>query len=144
MKQMLHDRQFWLAVLIAPLLWLIGYYYYLPTPEWAWPILQPREFILLVILYPCLEELVFRGLVQGWLLERTRLQRRCYGFSLANVITASLFSALHFFAHPPLAAAAVLLPALIFGYFRDRYGSLHAPILLHVFYNLGYFWIFTS
>ena len=27
---------------------------------------------------------------------------------------------------------------------RDRYGRLHAPILLHVYYNLGYFWIFTS
>lgn len=142
MKQMLGDRQFIWALLIAPVLWLIGYYVYSPTPDWAWALHQPREFALLVIVYPCIEELLFRGLLQGWLLERTQFQRRWFNLSLANITTAGIFTVLHFFSHPPLAAAAVLLPALIFGHFRDRYGSLHAPILLHVYYNLGYFWIF--
>ena len=31
-------------------------------------------------------------------------------------------------------------PALIF--FKDSTGRLAAPILLHVFYNSGYFWLF--
>ncbi len=144
LKQMLRDRQFFWALLIAPLLWLIGYYFYSPTPDWTWPLLQPREFALLVMVYPCVEELLFRGLLQGWLLERANLQRHWQGLTLANLVTSGIFTALHFFAHPPLAAASVLLPSLVFGYFRDRYGRLHAPILLHVYYNLGYFWIFTS
>ncbi|MBU1192755.1 MAG: hypothetical protein KKA36_09395 [Gammaproteobacteria bacterium] len=38
----------------------------------------------------------------------------------------------------------VIVPSLIFGHFRDRFGTLHAPIMLHIYYNLGYFWIFAS
>ena len=34
----------------------------------------------------------------------------------------------------------MLLPSLLFGYFKDRYRSLTIPIILHVFYNAGYFW----
>jgi membrane protease YdiL (CAAX protease family) len=41
-------------------------------------------------------------------------------------------------------SVAVFLPSLIFGYFRDRYDQLHASIVLHVFYNAGYIWIFAS
>jgi membrane protease YdiL (CAAX protease family) len=143
-KQILRDRQFFLALLIAPLLWLIGYYFYAPTPDWRWPLHQPREFALLVMFYPCLEELLFRGMLQGWLLERANFQRHWQGLTLANLATSCIFTALHFLMHPPLAAASVLLPSLVFGYFRDRYGRLHAPILLHVYYNLGYFWLFAS
>ena len=144
MNQMLRDRQFFWALLIAPLLWLIGYSFYSPTPDWAWPLQHPRELVVLVILYPCVEELLFRGLLQGWLLERANFQRHWQGLTLANLATSVIFTVLHFLMHPPLAAASVLLPSLVFGYFRDRYGRLHAPILLHVYYNLGYFWLFAS
>ncbi|HWS03871.1 MAG TPA: JDVT-CTERM system glutamic-type intramembrane protease [Gammaproteobacteria bacterium] len=144
MNQMLRDRQFFWALLIAPLLWLIGYYFYSPTPDWKWPLHQPRELVFLVILYPSVEELLFRGLLQGWLLERANFQRHWQGLTLANLATSVIFTVLHFLMHPPLAAASVLLPSLVFGYFRDRYGRLHAPILLHVYYNLGYFWLFAS
>ena len=50
-----------------------------------------------------------------------------------------VFTALHFVNHPPPWAAAVLLPSLLFGYFRDRHGSVLPAIVLHVFYNAGYF-----
>ena len=40
------------------------------------------------------------------------------------------------------ALAAVLLPSLVFGFFKDRSGALWAPMALHVFYNSGYFWLF--
>lgn len=48
------------------------------------------------------------------------------------------FSALHFIGHPPLWAAGVLLPSLLYGFFRDRHDSVLPPIALHVFYNAGY------
>jgi membrane protease YdiL (CAAX protease family) len=33
----------------------------------------------------------------------------------------------------------VLFPSLIFGYFRDRYTSIYPCMVLHAFYNAGYF-----
>jgi len=144
LQRMSRDSHFAWAIGIAPVVWLLGYVVFTPDPDWAWPLQHPRDLIVLVILYPCVEELLFRGLLQGWLLERANLQRHWQGLTLANLVTSGIFTALHFIAHPPLAAAAVLLPSLVFGYFRDRYGRLHAPILLHVYYNFGYFWIFTS
>ncbi|MBI5462384.1 MAG: JDVT-CTERM system CAAX-type protease [Gammaproteobacteria bacterium] len=144
MRRLLHDAPFRWAVVAAALVWLLGYFVFAPEPEWAWPIRHPRDALYLGVLYPCIEELLFRGLLQGYLLEQPRLQRRWYGLTHANLVTSALFTLLHFLAHPPLAALAVLVPSLIFGYFRDRHGSLHAPILLHVYYNLGYFWIFAS
>ena len=61
------------------------------------------------------------------------------GFTLANLATSVLFTALHFVSHPPLWAAGVLLPSLLYGYFRDRHDSVYPAIALHVFYNAGYF-----
>ena len=60
----------------------------------------------------------------------------------ANLLTSLLFTALHFINHAPLWAAAVFFPSLVFGFFKDRTGKLAAPIILHVFYNSGYFWLF--
>jgi membrane protease YdiL (CAAX protease family) len=38
----------------------------------------------------------------------------------------------------------VFFPSLVFGLFKDRTQRLLAPILLHVFYNAGYFWLFAA
>ena len=62
--------------------------------------------------------------------------------SKANVLTSLLFTALHFFSHSPLWAAAVFLPSLVFGHFRERHNSLVSPIILHAFYNGLYFSLF--
>lgn len=139
-----HDRQFQWAILGALPLWLAGFWYFAPDSDWFWPLHRPRDLLFLVLVYPLLEEVLFRGLLHGWLLEQGSLQRRWLGLSGANLLTSVCFVGLHFIAHPPLAAAAVLLPSLIFGHFRDRHGSLCAPIVLHAYYNLGYFWIFAG
>lgn len=138
-----NDRQFHWAVAAALPVWLAGYFWFGPDPDWYWPVRLPREILMVGLLYPLVEETLFRGVLQGWLLE-CGLQRRWLGISVANWLTSGLFTGLHFAAHPPLAAAAVLLPSLIFGHFRDRHGGLCAPVVLHVYYNVGYFWIFAS
>lgn len=140
----LADRQFHWAILGALPVWLAGYLYFAPDTDWAWPLHRPRDLLFLGLVYPLVEELLFRGLLQGWLRERAVLRRQRFGLSGANLLTSAMFTGLHFFAHPPLAAAAVLLPSLIFGHFRDRHGSLCAPVVLHVYYNIGYFWIFAN
>lgn len=78
---------------------------------------------------------MFRGLIQGWLRGRMRA-------AAAILVTSVLFSALHFFSQAAVWAAAVFVPSLVFGHFRERHGSLAAPIVLHCWYNAGYFWLF--
>lgn len=140
----LSDRHFLWAVVAALPVWLLGYLWFAPATRWDWPVRFPHELLALGLIYPVAEEVLFRGLVQPWLLHREALRRRRLGLSYANWITSTAFAGLHFFAHPPLAAVSVLLPSLAFGYFRDRHGSLCAPIFLHMYYNIGYFWIFSG
>ena len=45
----------------------------------------------------------------------------------------------HWFTHPPLWALSVLIPSLVFGLVRDRLQSTYPAIVLHSFYNSGYF-----
>jgi membrane protease YdiL (CAAX protease family) len=103
---------------------------------------EPLRFAVPALIYPILEEIVFRGGLQTFLLRYPRGRARWGGFTLANILTSAVFAALHLFPHAPLWSAATFLPSVVFGYFRDRHSSLLSPIALHVFYNSGYFWLF--
>lgn len=108
----------------------------------AWPLQRPYVFFQLVLVYPVFEELVFRGLLQGGLARR--LPGSLIGpVSRANALTSLIFAASHLLYHAPLWAALAFVPSLVFGWARDRYRSLAAPMLLHVWYNLGYFLLFA-
>lgn len=96
-----------------------------------------RGVLLLTLVYPVLEELVFRGWMQGELLKR--LSGRQWGvITLANVLTSALFAGLHLLLRPTWLSVGVFPVSLVFGYFRERHGSLAAPIALHMFYNAGF------
>ncbi len=142
-RQVFADKHFLAAVLAAIVFWLGLSVWQPPAPDIRWPIQQWQVFIQVVLLYPVVEEWLFRGYLQGYLLKRSWGERRYAGLSLANILTSLVFTAAHFLYHPPLAAASVVIPSLIFGYFRDRHGRLLSPILLHAYYNLGYFWLFS-
>jgi membrane protease YdiL (CAAX protease family) len=127
----------------GPLCWLVLYLLLRPTPRWAWPLDAPAEYLLPVLVYPVLEEIVFRGLLQE--LAREFISGRAFGsLSLANLFTSLVFTGFHFLNHAPLWAALVFFPSLVFGFFKDRYRTLTAPILLHVFYNAGFLLLFTA
>lgn len=104
---------------------------------------RPWRFLALVALYPVLEELVFRGLLQGVLLRRGWGRRVAGPVTAANLAAAVVFAAAHLLRTSPGWAAAVVLPGLVFGYFRERHG-VGAAIALHVFYNAGFFWLFGA
>jgi len=135
------DPLFSAAIAAALLYWALLYLGTGASPDPGWPLREPLRFLYPALLYPVVEELVFRGLVQD--LVHRRLKPWHVGpLSHANLLTSVLFTALHFVNHPPLWAAAVFVPSLVFGFFKDRTGQLAAPIVLHVFYNGGYFWLF--
>jgi len=94
--------------------------------------------INVALLYPLLEELAFRGLVQGWLLERVFFRKKWRGVTVANLFTSILFATAHLINQPLLWATGVFFPSLVFGYFRDRHQSVLTPFLLHAWYNAGF------
>ena len=132
-----------MALIAAPLVWLGLFYILQPTLQLGWPLATPAVFLLPVLVYPVLEEIVFRGFVQE--LVHEHVSDRFFGpLSIANLLTSLVFAGLHFVYHPPLWAALVFFPSLVFGFFKDRTQSLTAPIILHIFYNAGFLWLFAG
>lgn len=135
------DARFWLALLAGPIcwavLWLAGMRANLHPPPTA-------VFLMVAIIYPLLEEIVFRGGVQGALLSRAVFARRWCGLTLANVLTSLLFAAAHLLNQPPVWAALILVPSLVFGWARDRYARITPSIILHMLYNAGFVWLFVN
>lgn len=136
------DPRFHLALLAGPVCWLVIYLWLQPELQLAWPLYSPLLFAMPVIVYPVVEEIIFRGLIQD-LVYRYLSSATIGPVTLANILTSVLFTGLHFIYHPPLWAALVFFPSLVFGFFRDSTGGIAAPILLHVFYNAGFIWLFS-
>ncbi len=135
------DTQFWLAALAAPLSWLVLLWAGVPLRQTALPALA---LLQVVIISPVLEEIVFRGGLQSWLLKREILCRTRFSISLANILVSLIFAAMHLFYQPPLWAALVFLPSLVFGWARERHQTLLSPIALHMVYNAGFIYLFGN
>jgi len=138
----IRDTRLWAAFAAAPVFWVVLWWPNRPEPDLLLPFRQPLYFLAVALIYPILEEILFRGGLQPWLNRHPRAAVGRYGISVANILTSVAFAAVHLLRHPPAWAAAMFLPSLVFGYFRDRHNSLMTPILLHVFYNTGYFWLY--
>lgn len=137
---MWRDWIFWVFMGAGVAFWIL--LYGLSTSPWSsgWPFHEPIAFFRLALVYPVLEEVVFRGALQPYLGRQLPVLTGPIGS--ANLVTSVLFSAMHYYSHPALWAAAVFFPSLAFGLLRDRHNSLQTPIALHVFYNSGYYWLF--
>ncbi|MGD8311633.1 MAG: JDVT-CTERM system glutamic-type intramembrane protease [Gammaproteobacteria bacterium] len=137
------DPLFWTAMAAGPVCWFAIYLWQQPVLQPEWPFAEPLLFLLPVLVYPVIEEIIFRGLIQE-LIYRYLSCGSTGPLSTANLLTSLLFTGAHFIHHPPLWAALVIFPSLVFGYFKDSTGRLVAPILLHVFYNGGFIWLFAA
>ena len=130
----LGDIHFWLIVaanlLVGVALWL-----FMPTGFAVAPSASLWSIASFVVLWPVVEELLFRGVIQRELLRVPALSTRCAGISGANILASILFAGLHLVNHPPLWAAAVLVPSLALGYTLERYQRLLIPVLLHGLFN---------
>ena len=138
-SRLAHDRHFAAALAAGPVVWiaLALALNFQPTP--AWILGDPIRALSLVVAWPLLEELLFRGGVQPALLRTRWGAREAWGLTTANVATSVLFAAAHLATQAPEWAAAAFVPSLVFGHFRERYGSVVPGAALHVFYNAGYF-----
>ena len=84
-------------------------------------------FLMIVVLAPLAEELLFRG----WLYTALRWR---FGFGAALWTTAILFAVAHW-ESTHLYALAILPMGLVLGYVRERTGSARASTLFHMLYN---------
>ena len=131
---------FWLSLAAGLLVWVS--LWWLGVAMTTSLNLSLLTFVLSVLVYPVLEEIVFRGWLQEWLLTFPVMQASKLGFTVANGVTSGIFAAFHLFSQSPLWAASILFPSLVFGWLRDRYDSLLPGVLVHMFYNAGLLLLF--
>ncbi len=84
--------------------------------------------LFLVVGAPFVEELLFRGLIQGAFTRRL-------GATPAIFVTALIFSFAHVLNEGPFAPFILFPPALILGYLRNRYGRLAPGMIAHATFN---------
>jgi membrane protease YdiL (CAAX protease family) len=127
------ERPFYVALAVAPVALLL---LTALAPSWSSGMRMQWPTVLSLVLWqPLVEELLFRGVLQGQLYKHAWARLAVCGISVANLATSLLFMLAHLAYHTPAWAIAVLLPSLVFGYFRDRYQQVLPSMLLHAAYN---------
>ena len=112
-------------------LYLTGTFFVLPR------LTDPKMLLVTILIYPIIEEVLFRGIIQEYI--ASKFSKQFFMISFANFSTSLLFALLHIIYHP-VYMLFVFFPSLVYGYFKEQYKTLLAPITLHTFYNLcGYF-----
>lgn len=92
---------------------------------------------LVVMAAAVVEEVVFRGFLQGGLLRTVWGREKLIHASRANWVSSMLFALAHLWQHPAFLFPGYLLISLALGYFRERYGGIRVPVLLHGYFNLS-------
>lgn len=99
---------------------------------------------LLVVALP--EEFYFRGYLQTTLKKVFQPRWKILGVSLGWewLLTALIFAFAHSVIQLKWWHFSIFFPALLFGYLRERTGSITAPILFHAFSNCFMNWFAKS
>ena len=134
----LRSGYFHLAVAAGPIFWFSYAFLYEPYGSTAD---LNSQYLLLVLVYPIAEEIVFRGLLQDSLKSDKRFRTTYLGISVANLVASLTFVFVHVVLQPSILNVAVLLPSLLFGYYFDRYNTLLPGLVLHIVYNSGFFYL---
>lgn len=125
---------FFIVLLVGAMVgWVIGSRSVQPASA------APMILVSLLLWQPLVEELLFRGVLQGVLLRSITGARMLAGLSVANIVTSLAFVAIHFAQHQWLWAIGVIVPSLLFGHYRERSGSVAPCILMHVIFNAAFF-----
>jgi uncharacterized protein len=92
-------------------------------------------WLLRLLVYPLLEEYVFRAGLLHWLNMRFPALK---GWR-TNIFVSAIFAIAHLWTWPLLHGLAVFFPSLIFGWIWQRYQKLWLCVLVHAAFNaIGY------
>ena len=89
------------------------------------------------VLTPIIEEVLFRGFIQGSLLQQVWFKQISAGISRANWTTSGVFATAHLWQHSPHLFLGYFAVSLLLGYFREKYKGVVIPIFLHGYFNFG-------
>ena len=132
-RQCYLNYRFMLAMLAGIVVVWVMHRWVQPYPsevEFTW-----AQLLSLIIWQPLVEEVLFRGIIQGQFSKREWGRRSWLSISGANVAASVLFAAIHLINSSPLFAFSVIAPSLVFGYFRDYCNSVYPSIIIHCTYN---------
>ena len=93
------------------------------------------QILIMVILTPALNEIIFRGIVLR------RLLRMSINFHLANVIQALLVASLSF---STFQGTYAFFGGIIFGLAYAKFKTIWAPIIMHILFSFGSVIIFNA
>ncbi|UPT76566.1 JDVT-CTERM system glutamic-type intramembrane protease [Sulfurovum sp. XGS-02] len=128
--------QYGAAILAAPLFVLFyNYIFQHQSVDIERLFSDTNSLFFLIVFYPVIEELAFRGVIQEYIASKTEQYPSIFFLTVANIMTSVLFVLIHFVHHTPVWALLVFVPSLIFGYFKDQYNNIVPSIFLHMFYN---------
>ncbi|MFC5069201.1 CPBP family intramembrane glutamic endopeptidase [Flaviflagellibacter deserti] len=137
------------SVPLKPMLWALGFIVLVALVEGRLAEMYPSiqqlfglaqdplalaiSAVVIMVLAPIGEELVFRGFLYTAFRER-------WGYAPSLIVVSVLFSAMHF--EPTMMYPLLVLPlAFALGWLREKSGGVFAPILLHMIVND---WAFLS
>ena len=131
--QFYRDLRFTVAILAGIVVLLLVHEW---VPVFSSDLTLHLQLLISVLIWqPLVEELLFRGIIQGQLSRQGWGQHARFSITAANVVTSILFVALHMFNNSPVWSLSVFIPSLIYGYFRDRFNSVYPSMILHSSYN---------
>ncbi len=113
-------------------------------PRWPPGFGSTLVFQLFLVAIP--EEVFFRGWLQNRLNHVFAKQWRVLGVSIGWgwILAAALFALAHSVIFYQWWHFAIFFPALLFGWLREKTGTVTAPILFHCVSNLAVWWIGLS
>jgi membrane protease YdiL (CAAX protease family) len=115
------------------------------NPDLSWVPNNFGLFFAVCFLSPVLEEYVFRGLVYDYVERRSQWvwpANSVLKISISNLVSSFLFVMLHGILRGSSAALLVIVPSLYLGMLRRETSGLGPCILVHGFWNLGWFSLF--
>ena len=101
------------------------------------------DWIAIGLIYPLIEEFIFRGLLMGFLSRYPILSRGRF-VTTSNIVTSIIFALCHILVSKIVVnGLLVFLPSLWLGATRERFGSVWMCCVIHAIWNLGLLVIFT-
>ena len=134
----LKDKAYWAALVAALPFWALLYSLRTPSEPVTFLVENFFGFLLVAVVSPVAEEILFRGALQEYV-DRKITLNSIGPVSMANLATSAVFAVMHGVVWANPWSLLVFFPSLVYGHFKDKTGSLAAPIGLHVFYNAGFF-----
>ena len=119
---------------ILPLLiWITGFLFFTNLIQQFTIPNTYSKIIMLLIVSPILEETVFRGLIQDYIVSKVKSKW------ITVVIVSLLFAAFHYRINPNfLYLTLVFASGVVFSWTKLLYVKLLFPISLHSYYNVLY------